>query len=84
MEFKNQQLQLMGLLAAVVALIATGGSIAGQSKPADGAALIQVMAGAVVIVFSAFSLMTARSLWRVFVSFLAGVALMVIPHLLGR
>lgn len=83
-EFKNQQLQLMGLLAAVVALIATGGSIAGQSKPEDGTVLIQVMAGAVVIVFSAFSLMTARSLWRVLVSFLAGIALIVIPHLLGR
>ncbi|WP_204016975.1 hypothetical protein [Sphaerimonospora thailandensis] len=83
-EFKNQQLQLMGLLAAVVALIAAGGSIASQSKPADGVALIQVMAGSVVIVFSAFSLMTARSLWRVLVSFLAGVALIVIPHLIGR
>ncbi|MEU8196597.1 hypothetical protein AB0C10_22720 [Microbispora amethystogenes] len=83
-EFKNQQLQLMGLLAAVVALIAAGGNIASQSKPADGVVLIQVMAGAVVIVFSAFSLMTARSLWRVLVAFIAGAALITVPYVLGR
>ncbi|MFC7382010.1 hypothetical protein [Sphaerisporangium rhizosphaerae] len=83
-EFKNQQLQLLGLLAAVVALIAAGANIASQSKPSDGVLLIEVMAGAVVIVFSAFSLMAARSLWRVLVGFAAGLALILIPHIFGR
>lgn len=83
-EFKNQQLQLLGLLAAVVALIAAGANIASQSKPSDGILLIEVMAGAVVIVFSAFSLMAARSLWRVLASFAAGLALIMIPHIFGR
>ncbi|WP_327103729.1 tetratricopeptide repeat protein [Nonomuraea glycinis] len=83
-EFRAQQLQLLGLLAAVVALIATGGNIASQSKPSDAIVLIEVMAGAVVIVFSAFSLMTSRSWGRILVSFAAGIALVVVPHIFGR
>ncbi|MFC6085085.1 hypothetical protein [Sphaerisporangium aureirubrum] len=83
-EFKNQQLQLLGLLAAVVALIAAGANIASQSELSNGIVLIEVMAGAVVIVFSAFSLMASRSLWRVLTAFAVGLALILIPHIFGR
>ncbi|MEV3984784.1 hypothetical protein [Nonomuraea sp. NPDC049758] len=83
-EFKAQQLQLLGLLAAVVALIATGGNIASQSKPNDAIVLIEVMAGAVVIVFSSFSLMTSRSWLRVAIAYTIGIALIVVPHVFGR
>jgi tetratricopeptide (TPR) repeat protein len=44
-EFKGQQLQLLGLLAAVVAFIATAGNIASQASGVDGIRLMMVASG---------------------------------------
>lgn len=64
-EFKTQQLQLLGLLAAVVAFVATAGNVASQSKGADGIRLMLVAAGAIGLVFGTFSLINNSSVWRV-------------------
>ena len=44
-EFKGQQLQLLGLLAAIVAFIVTAGNIASQTGGVDGIRLIMAASG---------------------------------------
>ncbi|MFJ8582231.1 hypothetical protein [Micromonospora sp. NPDC093277] len=74
-EFKAQQLQLLGLLAAVVAFIATAGNIASQSKGIDGVRLMLVASGAVGVVFGTFSLVNNSGIRRVFAAVVIGCAL---------
>ncbi|GHJ16602.1 hypothetical protein [Micromonospora sp. AKA38] len=74
-EFKAQQLQLLGLLAAVVAFIATASNIASQSKGTDAIRLMLVASGATGIVFGTFSLVNNSSIRRVAAAILLGGAL---------
>ncbi|MFC4108651.1 hypothetical protein [Micromonospora zhanjiangensis] len=74
-EFKAQQLQLLGLLAAVVAFIATAGNIASQSNGADGIRLLLVASGAIGIVFGTFSLVNNSRIRRVAATIVLGCAL---------
>lgn len=83
-EFKAQQLQLLGLLAAVVAFVATTGNLASNAKWPDSIRLIEGMAGSIVIVFASFSLASARSVLRVLFIYVVGISLLVVPHLIGR
>jgi tetratricopeptide (TPR) repeat protein len=63
-EFRTQQLEMLGLLAGVVAFVASTANIAGQTTGANGVRLITTMAGAVVVVFAAFFLMVGSRAWR--------------------
>ncbi|MFG2054192.1 hypothetical protein ACGFI9_09180 [Micromonospora sp. NPDC048930] len=74
-EFKAQQLQLLGLLAAVVAFIATASNIASQSKGTDAIRLMLVASGAIGIVFGTFSLVNNSSIRRVTAAIIFGCAL---------
>lgn len=76
--FRAQQLELLGLLAAVVAFVATAGNIASHMAGRDGVRLMLALAGVVILVFSSFSLMHTRSPWRVGVAALVGVLLMLL------
>ena len=71
-EFKGQQLQLLGLLAAVVAFIATASNIAGQVGGTGGIRLMMVASGAMAVVFGTFSLVSNARLLRVLVAVLVG------------
>lgn len=71
-EFKGQQLQLLGLLAAVVAFIATASNIAGQVGGRDGIRLMMVASGAMAVVFGTFSLVNNARLPRILVAILVG------------
>jgi hypothetical protein len=75
-EFKGQQLQLLGLLAAVVAFIATAGNIASQASGVDGIRLMMVASGAIAVVFGTFSLVNNSSVGRVMVAIVIGCALL--------
>jgi hypothetical protein len=83
-EFKAQQLQLLGLLAAVVAFVATTGNIASKTDPVNGLKLIEAMAGSIIIVFASFSLVSTRSIWRVIFVYGVGLLLLAFPHLSWR
>ncbi|MDG4797550.1 hypothetical protein [Micromonospora sp. WMMD1082] len=74
-EFKAQQLQLLGLLAAVVAFIATAGNIASQSAGVEGVRLMLVASGAVGVVFGTFSLVNNSRIRRVAAAVVLGGAL---------
>jgi tetratricopeptide (TPR) repeat protein len=74
-EFKGQQLQLLGLLAAVVAFIATASNIASQTRGDDGIRLMLVASGAIAVVFGTFSLVNNSSVRRVLVAITVGCAL---------
>lgn len=74
-EFKAQQLQLLGLLAAVVAFIATASNVASQSKGTDAIRLMLVASGAIGIVFGTFSLVNNSAVRRVAAAILLGAAL---------
>ncbi len=63
-EFKTQQLELLGLLAGIVVFVASTANIASQSTGATGVRLITAMAGALIIVFASFFLMSGRRDWR--------------------
>jgi hypothetical protein len=63
--FRTQQLELLGLLAAVVAFVVSASSIAAQTpKTGDGARLICAMAGAVILVFASFTFANSRATWK--------------------
>lgn len=63
--FRTQQLELLGLLAAVVAFVVSAASIAAQTpKTGDGARLICAMAGAVILVFASFTHANSRATWQ--------------------
>jgi hypothetical protein len=64
-EFKGQQLQLLGLLAAVVAFIVTSATIASQTEAADGVRLMLVASGAIAVVFGTFSVLSNSRVGRV-------------------
>lgn len=74
-EFKVQQLQLLGLLAAVVAFIATASNIAGQAGGSDGIRLMLVASGSIAVVFGTFSLVNNARLLRVLMASLIGFGL---------
>ena len=74
-EFKGQQLQLLGLLAAVVAFIATAGNIASQSSGIQGLRLMLVASGAIGIVFGTFSLVNNSRIGRVAAAVVIGCAM---------
>jgi len=76
--FKAQQLELLGLLAAVVAFVAATSNIASQSKGIDGVRLMVVMSGSVILVFAAFSLLGSRPMGRVAAALLIGILLVVL------
>ncbi|MFD6097852.1 hypothetical protein ACFVWN_25520 [Nocardiopsis flavescens] len=78
-EFKSQQLQLLGVLAAIVALMATVGNIAARASAEDGFRLIQVMAGSVILVFSTFSLMSGGRISRIATAYSIGVLMIASP-----
>jgi len=63
-ELKTQQLEMLGLLAGIVAFVASTANIASQTTGANGVRLITAMAGAVIVVFSAFFLMVGGRDWR--------------------
>jgi tetratricopeptide (TPR) repeat protein len=84
LDFKSQQLQLLGLLAAIVAFVATTGNIASKSSWPDGLRLIEAMSGAIVVVFASFSLINSKSTWRVFFAYIIGFALLVVPYFVGK
>ncbi|MDI5973876.1 hypothetical protein POF50_031810 [Streptomyces sp. SL13] len=63
-EFKTQQLELLGLLAGVVAFVASTANIASQATGSAGVRLITAMAGALIVVFSSFFLMSGGRDWR--------------------
>lgn len=83
--FRTQQVEVLGLLAAVVAFVASAASIAAQSaKAADGARLMCAMAGAVILVFTAFSYTNAHATWtRLLPPAVIGAALLLIATLVG-
>jgi hypothetical protein len=74
-EFKGQQLQLLGLLAAVVAFIATAGNIASQSSGVEGLRLMLVASGAIGVVFGTFSLVNNSRVLRVAAAVAIGCAM---------
>ncbi|MFD7708068.1 hypothetical protein [Streptomyces sp. NPDC059786] len=63
-QFRTQQLELLGLLAGVVAFVASTANVASQASGAVAVRLVTAMAGALILVFSAFFLMINHSLWR--------------------
>ncbi|HEY8472834.1 MAG TPA: hypothetical protein VIL37_09395 [Natronosporangium sp.] len=81
-EFKGQQLQLLGLLAAIVAFIVTAGNIASQTSGVDGIRLIMAAAGAIAVVFGTFSLLTSNNLRRVLLTVAIGCTLIGVGILL--
>ncbi|MFI5929603.1 hypothetical protein ACIA3K_27015 [Micromonospora sp. NPDC051543] len=74
-EFKGQQLQLLGLLAAVVAFIATASNIASQSTGVEGLRLMLVASGAIAVVFGTFSLVNNSRVRRVIAAVVIGCAM---------
>lgn len=63
-QFRTQQLELLGLLAGVVAFVASTANVASQATGAVAVRLVTAMAGALILVFSAFFLMINGGLWR--------------------
>ncbi|MEV1017050.1 hypothetical protein AB0I89_28625 [Micromonospora sp. NPDC049801] len=74
-EFKGQQLQLLGLVAAVVAFIATATNIASQSTGVEGLRLMLVASGAIAVVFGTFSLVNNSRVRRVIAAVVIGCAM---------
>lgn len=71
-EFKGQQLQLLGLLAAIVAFIATASNLVGNMSGMDGIRVMMVASGAMAVVFGTFALVHNARLGRVLAAVLAG------------
>lgn len=63
-QFRTQQLELLGLLAGVVAFVASTANVASQATGTVAVRLVTAMAGALIIVFSSFFLMINNGLWR--------------------
>nr|WSY53222.1 hypothetical protein OG999_25910 [Streptomyces sp. NBC_00886] len=63
-QFRTQQLELLGLLAGVVAFVASTANVASQATGVVAVRLVTAMAGALILVFSAFFIMIDNSLWR--------------------
>jgi hypothetical protein len=76
--FRSQQLELLGLLAAIVAFIASAATIASQSHGAEGSRLLTTMAGAVILVFTSFAFINNRPAWRLAVPVGLGIVLLVV------
>ncbi|MEU1800768.1 hypothetical protein [Streptomyces sp. NPDC019937] len=62
--FRTQQLELLGLLAGIVAFVASTANIASQVTGATGVRLITAMSGALIVVFSSFFWMGGGNNWR--------------------
>jgi tetratricopeptide (TPR) repeat protein len=73
--FKAEQLQLLGLLASVVALVATAANIAGQVNGPAGIRLMMAASGAIAVVFGTFSLVNNSRVPRVVAAIATGCAL---------
>lgn len=76
--FRTQQLELLGLLAAIVAFIASAATIASQSHGAEGGRLLTTMAGAVILVFTSFAFINDRPAWRLAIPVSLGIVLLVV------
>lgn len=63
-QFRTQQLEMLGLLAGIVAFVASTANIAGQESGEDGVRLITAMAGAIILVFVSFFFMAGGRSWR--------------------
>lgn len=63
-QFRTQQLELLGLLAGVVAFVASTANVASQATGPVAVRLVTAMAGALILVFSSFFLMVNDGLWR--------------------
>jgi tetratricopeptide (TPR) repeat protein len=63
-QFRTQQLELLGLLAGVVAFVASTANIASQATGSVAVRLVTAMAGALTIVFSSFFLLVNNDVWR--------------------
>lgn len=63
-QFRTQQLELLGLLAGVVAFVASTANVASQATGVVAVRLVTAMAGALILVFSAFFIMLNNGLWR--------------------
>lgn len=74
-EFKGQQLQLLGLLAAIVAFIVTAGNIASRASGIDSIRLIMVASGAMAVLFGTFSLLNNSSVRKVLAAIVVGCVL---------
>lgn len=81
-EFRGQQLQLPGLLAAIVAFIVTAGNIASRAEGVDGIRLIMAVSGAIIVVFGTFSLLNNSSVRKVLVAITMGCSLIAVGLLL--
>lgn len=75
---RGQVIELVGLLAAVVAFLVSGIQISTSFPPADAARLFVVIAGAILAVFAGFSVLffPARDTRRPLVVFAIGLVLM--------
>ncbi|MCU1394622.1 MAG: hypothetical protein JWM34_3050 [Ilumatobacteraceae bacterium] len=58
---RSELLQVMGLLAAIIAFIVTGSQIAASMKPATGILVMAAVGLAIVLAFSSLSLIFGRS-----------------------
>ncbi|MEU5309505.1 hypothetical protein [Streptomyces sp. NPDC021562] len=63
-QFRTQQLELLGLLAGVVAFVASTANVASQAAGPVAVRLVTAMAGALILVFSSFFLMVNNGRWR--------------------
>ena len=73
---RSEQLQQLGILAAVIALITAGVSVASRSDVGSAIRLMLATAGAVSVAFTMIiGMLSGAKWWRVLVSLTAGVAL---------
>ncbi|GAB2806759.1 hypothetical protein [Streptomyces daliensis] len=63
-QFRTQQLELLGLLAGIVAFVASTANIASQVTGSSGVRLVTAMTGALILVFSSFFWMSGGRDWR--------------------
>ncbi|MDH6180751.1 tetratricopeptide (TPR) repeat protein [Microbacteriaceae bacterium SG_E_30_P1] len=74
--FRREQLQLLGLLAAIIALLVGGITLSTRLDPDDASRLVLLSAGAVAIVFAGLSSLLAHASWaRVTLSMGVGAGL---------
>lgn len=74
--FRREQLQMLGLLAAVIALIVGGVSIAANAEEGAAARLLLLSSGATALVFGGLASLLARAPWgRTVVALMLGAAL---------
>lgn len=74
---RRETLEVLGLLAAVIAFLVTTTNLAGRFEPRAAAGLVLLTAGGIIVVFAAFHVLLVQVAWRRFgVSLGLSVALM--------